>query len=73
MLKVSTEAATKNPDLIRFIPDHPKTKKCKNIPLKKLLFVIRYVPDRYRTQEMHNKTVAENGGTLKFVPDSYKN
>ena len=37
----------KNPEMLRFVPDHLETKKmCKNA-VKKLLFVITYVPDRY--------------------------
>ena len=33
--------------MLKFVPDHHKTKKiCKNA-VKKLLFVRRYVPDRW--------------------------
>ena len=35
----------KNPEMLKFVPDHLKTKKyCKNA-VKKLPFVIRYVSD----------------------------
>ena len=37
--------------MLRFIPDHLKTKEtCKNA-VKKLPFVIRYVSDQYKAQE----------------------
>ena len=44
-LKMHIEAIMKNPEMLRFVPDHLKTKKmCKNAA-KKLLFVITYVSD----------------------------
>ena len=57
--------------MLRFAPDHLKTKKiCKNA-VKKLPFAIKYVPDRYKTKEMRNKVFTENGGMLGFFPDCY--
>ena len=35
----------KNPEMLKFIPDHLKTKQMCNYAVKKLPFVIRYVPD----------------------------
>ena len=49
----------KNPEMLRFVPDHLKSKRmCKNA-LKKLQFVIRYVPHRYNTQEICDKFILE--------------
>ena len=49
-LKTSIGVKTKNSEMLKFIPDHLKTKKmCKNT-VKKLPLVIRFVPDRYKTQ-----------------------
>ena len=71
-LKISIGSIIKNPEMLRFVPDHLKTKKmCKQV--KKLPFVIRYVPDRYKTQEMYDKAILENGEILKPVPDCYTN
>ena len=54
--------------MLRFLPDHLKTKKiCKNA-VKKLSFVITYV-NWYKTQDMRNRVILENGGTLMFVSD----
>ena len=40
----------KNPDMLKFVPDHIKTKKmCKN-KVKKLPYLLRYVSDQYKTQ-----------------------
>ena len=36
----------KNAGMLRFIPDHLKTKKMCKHAVKKLPFVTRYVPDR---------------------------
>ena len=63
----------KNPETLRFVPDHLDTKKmCKNV-VKKLPFVLRYLRHRYKTHEMCDKVILENGETLKFVPGCYRN
>ena len=69
--KINIGAIIKNSKMIRFVPDHLKTKMC-NHAVKKLMFLIKYVPCEYKTQQMGNKAVAENGGTLTFVSDNYK-
>ena len=38
---ISMGAVMKNPDMIKFVPDHLKTKKLCNYAVKKLPFVIR--------------------------------
>ena len=59
----------KNPEMLKFIPDHLKTKKmCKN-GVKKFPFIKMHVPDQYETQ----KRFLENGGMLRFGLDCYKN
>ena len=70
-VKIDIGTVTKNPELLKFVPDHLRTKKkkkkmCKHA-VKKLPFLIRYVPDQYKTQQMCDKTILENGGTLKSV------
>ena len=57
--------------MIKFVPDHLKTKKMCKHAVKELPFLIRYVPDQYKTQQMCDKTVVKNGGTLKFVPNNH--
>ena len=59
--------------MLKFIPDHLKTKVICKHAVEKIPFVIRYVHDQYQTQQMYDKVVLENGGTLKSVPDYYKN
>ena len=40
----------KNPEMLRFVPEHRKTKKmCKHVA-EKSPYLLRYVPDRYKTQ-----------------------
>ena len=63
--KVSIETVMKNPELLKFVPDHLQTKKMCKHPVKKLHFQLRYVNDQYKTHQMCNKNVLENGGTLK--------
>ena len=44
-ISIGAIAIIKNPEMLRFVPDHLKTKRtCKNA-VKKLPFVIGYVPD----------------------------
>ena len=46
-LKISIGTVIKDPEMLRFVRHHIKTKKmCKNV-FKKLPFVIKYVPDRF--------------------------
>ena len=54
----------KNPEMLKFVPDHPKTKKMCTFAVKKLPFLIRYVPDQYKTQQMCDKAILKNGGPL---------
>ena len=71
-VKVSIGTVRKNPEMLKFVPDHLETKTmCKHV-VKKLTFVIRYFPDYYRTHQMCDKSILENGGTLKSVTDCYK-
>ena len=64
ILEISVEAIIKVEEMLRFVPDHIKTKNmCKNT-VKKLPLIIRYIPDRYK------RFILENGGTLRFVPDA---
>ena len=52
-------------DMLKFVPDHLKTKKMCKHTVKKLLYVLRYVADQYKTQQTYDKAILENGGTLK--------
>ena len=50
-LKISIETI-KKPQMLKFIPDHPKTKKMCENAVTKLPFLIMYVPDWYMVREM---------------------
>ena len=63
-LKISIGAVMKSSDMLKFIPDHLKTKTMCKHAVKKLPFVIRYVPDQYKTQQMRSKAVLEIGLSL---------
>ena len=68
-LNISIETIIGNSEMLRFVPDHLKTRKiCKNV-VKKLPFVVKFVPDRYKTMEMCDKVIKENGRMLEFIPD----
>ena len=53
----------KNPEMIRFVPDHLKTKNMCNHAVKTLPFITRHVPHQYKSQQMCDKDVLENCGT----------
>ena len=38
----------KNPEILKFVPDHLKTKKICKHAVKKLPCLLRYVPDQYK-------------------------
>ena len=44
-LKISIGTVMRNPEMLKLVPDHLKTKKICNHAVKKLPFVIRYVSD----------------------------
>ena len=55
--------------MLKFIPDHIKTKKmCKNAG-EKLMFIIMHVQDGYKSQENYDKVILETGRMLKFILD----
>ena len=41
----------KNPEMLKFVPDHLKTKQMCNYAVKKLPLVMRYVLDQCKTQK----------------------
>ena len=51
-LNINIQTVMKNPEMLKFVPDHLKTKKICKHAVKKLPYVLRYVPDQYKTQEM---------------------
>ena len=72
-LNISIGIVMINLEMLKFVPDHLKTKKMCKHAVKKLPYLLRYVPDRYKIQLMCDKSILENGGTLMSVPDRYKN
>ena len=72
-VRINIGTVMKNPEMLKFVLDHLKTKTMFKNAAKKLPFLIRYVPDQYKTQQICDKAILENCGTLKSVPDCYKN
>ena len=62
-----------NSEILKFAPDHLKTKRMCKHAVSKLPFVKRYVPDQNKTQQMSDKAILEDSGALESVPDCYKN
>ena len=73
-LKISIGTVMKNPGILKFVPDHLKTKKMYKHTVKKLPHLLRHVPDRYKTalSQICNKAILENDGRLKSVRDCYQ-
>ena len=72
-VKVSIGTVMGNPEMLKFVLDHLKTRKMCKHSVKKLTFPIRYVPHQYNNQQMCDKAILENGWTIHFVPDCCKN
>ena len=47
----------KNPEMLKFVPDHLKTKKMCKHAVKKLTYLLRYVPNQYETQQMYDEAI----------------
>ena len=67
-VKISIGTVMRNPDVLKFVPDHLETKQMCKHAVKKLPFVIRYVSDQYKSKKMC--AILENDGRLASVPDS---
>ena len=63
-LKLSIGAVVKNPEMLKFIPDHLETEKMCKYTVKKLPFLIRYVRGQNKAQQTCDKPILKNGGTL---------
>ena len=55
--------------MLKFVPDHLKTKRMCKHAVKKIPFVILYVSDQCKTQQMFHKANLENGEKLESLPD----
>ena len=72
-LNIDIGTVMRNIEMLKFVPDHLRTKKMCKDAVQKLPDLLRYVPNQYKAQQMCDKSIFENGGTLKLVPDCYKN
>ena len=64
-LNINMGTASKNTEILKFVPDHLKTKKMCKHPGKNLVYLLRDVPNLYKTQQMCDKAILENSGTLE--------
>ena len=51
-LNISIVTVMKTPEMLKFVPDHLKTKVMCKHAVKKLLYLLRYVHDQYKTHQM---------------------
>ena len=50
-LNINIGTVMKNAEMLKFAPDHLKTKKVCKHAVKKLPYLLRFVPDQYKTQQ----------------------
>ena len=67
-LKINVGAKIKNPQMLRSVCDHRKTKKMCKHAVKNFSLVIRCVPNRYKTHQMCDKAVNTCIFVFDFVP-----
>ena len=48
-LEINIGTVITNPKMLKFVPDHIKTKKMCKHAVEKLYYLLRYVPDKYKT------------------------
>ena len=46
---ISTRTVMKNPEMLKFVSDHLKTKKMCKHAVRKLPYLLRYVPNQFKT------------------------
>ena len=56
-LNINIEIVMKNQEMLKFIPDHLKTKQIRNYPVKRLPSITRYIPDQFKTKKMCNRAI----------------
>ena len=72
-LNINIRTVMRNPEILKFIPNHLKIKiMCKHA-VKKLSYLVRNLSGQYNTQQMVEKAILEYSGTLNSIPDCYKN
>ena len=59
-LKISIGTIMKDPEMLRFIPDHLKAIKMSKTVVRKLPFIITYVPNCFNTKQMFHKVIIKN-------------
>ena len=65
--KISLGATIKDPEMLRLVPDHLKTKEMWEHAVKKLPFLMKFLFDRFKTLRMCNKVILENAEMLMFI------
>ena len=60
LFNINIRTVMKNPEMLKFIPDHLKTEQISNYAVKKLPFTIRYVPET-TTKRLCDRAILENG------------
>ena len=68
-LKINIGTVMKNPEMLKLMPDHLKTKQMCNYAVKKLPYLLGYVPNQCKTKTICNGAILKNGGTLEPVPN----
>ena len=56
-LNINIVTVMKNPEMLKFVLDHPKTKKMCRHAVKKLPYLLRYVPDQYNLNKFVIKLI----------------
>ena len=73
-LNINTGTIMKNPEMLKFVPGHLKTKKLCKHTVKKLLYLLKYVLDQCKTQQICDKAINRFDCLhLIFVFDSIPN
>ena len=55
--KINMGTVMRNPEILKFVPDHLETKKMCKHAVKKLPYLLRHVPDQYKTLQICDKAI----------------
>ena len=56
-LNISIGTVMKNPEMLKFVPDHLKIKKMYKHTVKRLPYLLRCFPNQYKIQQMCDKAM----------------
>ena len=69
---MSEWAVEDEPEVLKFVPDHFKTKRMRKWAVEGEPEALEFIPDHFKTKKMCDRAVEDEPDTLEFIPDYLK-